>query len=281
MPGVYITIRDRSIQHPLSNPAGILVGTNTASPSSEPTPSIVTSGLKVYYDLSSSLSYPGSGANLFDLSGNDSDATISGLTFDSGYSGSLVFPGTPDPGNVAGIELTDGGTSGVNPWMDSNPTLTLSFWLKIDAVGKSHTIFGSGGDVAVTAGRLTFQAQSAGVTTGYFRVQKGAVSTTADFNADYTYNSDTPLNVVLTKTGFTYELYVNGELKGTVVDGTSTTYNTDYNILGTNWNPGASIGQRAVDKFKGNLYVFMAYDRVLTSSEILQNFNTHKSRFGL
>lgn len=60
-----------------------------------PTSNIVTSGLQVYLDASNSTSYPGSGATWFDLSGNSNHITLVGSpTFSTNNGGILQFNGT-------------------------------------------------------------------------------------------------------------------------------------------------------------------------------------------
>ena len=73
--------------------------TNTTTPTKTPTPTptpvtIVTTGLILNYDISNSLSYPGSGTTVTDLQGN-SNATLSGgPTYSSNNGGYLTFVGS-------------------------------------------------------------------------------------------------------------------------------------------------------------------------------------------
>lgn len=56
---------------------------------------VPTNGLLFYYDPGVISSYPGSGSILYDLSGNNRNATIgSGITYSSSSGGSFVLPGT-------------------------------------------------------------------------------------------------------------------------------------------------------------------------------------------
>ncbi len=278
----------------------VLAGSNisgkpfTAGPI--PPATLVTSGLMVKYDYSNPACYTGDAFNnIFDLSGNAINgrgaASISSqFYYDAAdYGGSFVFSPTSDPGNETGL-IQINNTMGIPPYTsapyyNTNPTFTLDFWLKPNTRNPPllgvYTIFGSSG--ASGAGRITIQA-IVPVTPGtaYFRVNKGAFGiNTADFQSFYTFTADSPINVTFTKTGFVYQLYVNGQFIATVTDGTSTTYNIGAHALGQNWNPGAPTGQKAVEKFQGSMYTFLAYNRVLTAAEILQNYNATKSRFGL
>ena len=247
-----------------------------------PPTGLVTDGLRIHHDYSNPSSWtPNAFNTINDLSGYNiwATATTTGSQFNfsgSDYNGSFVFNPTSDPGNAQSV--IDISNSVNAPYYTSNPTVTLDFWLKISPSG--ITIFGSNN--ATGAGRLTVQAVPTSATAGYFRVNKGAFGiNTADFSGSYTYSMDVPLNLTVTKTGFVYQLYVNGEFKASKTDGTSTTYNIGNHALGQNWNPGAPTGQKAVEKFRGSMYTFMAYNKVLSSAEILQNFNYRRARFGL
>jgi hypothetical protein len=259
-------------------------------------PPLVTSGLMLNYDYSNPACYTGDiFNNIFDLSGNVINGRCSGslssqFYYDAAdYGGSFVLSPTSDPGNETGFIQTNNGMGippyTAAPYYATNPTFTLDFWIKPNtrnpALSGGYTIFGSSG--VSTAGRITIQAivpTTPG--TAYFRVNKGAFGiNTADFQSFYTFTAGSPMNVTFTKTGFVYQLYVNGQFIATVTDGTSTTYNIGGHGLGQNWNPGAPTGQKAVEKFNGSMYTFLAYNRVLTAAEIQQNFNHRRSRFGL
>ena len=71
----------------------------------------------------------------------------------------------------------------------------------------------------------------------------------------------------------TLKTYVNGVLLATRVNTPSTNYGVStHKISGTNFGNGG---------IKGNVQIVRHYNRALTSSEILQNYNAQKGRFGL
>ena len=71
-------------------------------------------------------------------------------------------------------------------------------------------------------------------------------------------------------------LYVNGKKIWTAGGPAGATSGSTIEIGRANWPSGA--GTRF---YTGIISVVMAYNRVLTDSEILQNYNATKSRFGL
>jgi hypothetical protein len=69
-----------------------------------------------------------------------------------------------------------------------------------------------------------------------------------------------------------WNLYVNGALESTSSD--TTTYGGSDEILVGAFGTGANV-------FSGRISVAQVYNRVLSASEILKNYNAQKSRFGL
>jgi len=60
-------------------------------------PKIITSGCVLSLDAADKLSYKGSGTSWYDLSGNNTTATLTnGPTFNAANMGSIVFDGTDD-----------------------------------------------------------------------------------------------------------------------------------------------------------------------------------------
>jgi hypothetical protein len=85
------------------------------------------------------------------------------------------------------------------------------------------------------------------------------------------------------------EIYLNGVL--------SATANFDVATYAQWSSPGIYIGSNIIDIgksfntnsgqnwnldfFKGNMGVFKLYNRVLTSTEVLQNYNSYKNKYGI
>jgi hypothetical protein len=54
-----------------------------------------------------------------------------------------------------------------------------------------------------------------------------------------------------------------------------------FNSYTTNGGPCNVIGRFTTNHFNGKISVVQIYNRVLSSNEILLNFNSYKGRFGL
>jgi alpha-tubulin suppressor-like RCC1 family protein len=94
---------------------------------------------------------------------------------------------------------------------------------------------------------------------------------TTDFNVDNsTIQTGVVYNIVAVWNGNTMTLYRNNEVVGTYpVTGTLTRTPLDFTI------------SSPIEAFSGNIYNVMIYDSVLSSSDISQNFNALRSRFGI
>ena len=94
-----------------------------------------------------------------------------------------------------------------------------------------------------------------------------------DYTADvYTHNGWN--QIVVTKEGSTWKLYTNGELVYT--NGSSISFsNVTANMRIGSWNH--TTGR----ELNGKIGTIRAYHKTLTASEVLQNYNATKGRFGL
>ena len=80
------------------------------------------------------------------------------------------------------------------------------------------------------------------------------------------------INVCFTKSGVNVRGYENGVLKGNS-NFTDATIRTSSNPL--------YVGSGWAGNFDGRIPLVQIYNRALTASEILQNYNAQKYRFGL
>ena len=94
-----------------------------------------------------------------------------------------------------------------------------------------------------------------------------------------TYNNGNWYQVFFTRDGYTLRLYVNGlevENAGDTLSGSIV--NTQEVWIGlSDYTGGGSAGNY---QFNGNISEIMTYDRVLNPTEILQNYDATKTRFG-
>ena len=224
-------------------------------------PPIVTDGLVFAVDAANYESYPGSGATWKDLSGNGNDGTlINGPTFDSGNGGSIVFDGANDYVNF-------GNDSSLKP----TNSMTLIVWAKGQSTGPSVGLVGT---MSSTRGYLI------GCNTSYFyfyiaQSSSGLVSVTSPHTNTTT--SPFMLSGVFSASNF-LKVYKNeNELASNTNSIPSTQYTGNGKPLQIG-NRGDNLGTAYWD---GDVYSTLIYNRALSSTEVLQNYNALKGRFDL
>jgi len=225
-------------------------------------PKIVTDGLVFVVDAANKKSYPGSGTTWSDLVGSNNGTLTNGPTFDSGDGGSIVFDGVND--YVSGTGLPIGGGSGTSQ--------SFSVWFKADSF--TTPVFSNG---------LFFWNIYEGVGVmddGEVYIQTRGDNSTGDFSPIPTATINTWHNAAFNfNQGVSYEIWLDGISFGSVPTSDTSSAPNSSQI----W----SIGSRIVDGnvlegyLNGNIATVQAYNRALSASEVLQNYNALKGRFGL
>jgi len=212
---------------------------------------VVTDGLQVYLDAANARSYSGSGNSIYDLSGTGNTAAlVNGPTYNSSNLGSIVLDGTNDYINVNSL---------ANILSYTAYTKTAYFYVTTFATANNII---SGG----FSGQHAFWLQ---VSNRLYAGHNGAWTTvtgntTLSLNTWYfgavTYSNSTG-----------WKLYLNGREDGTSADTTTFTGNQEI-IIGA-YNTG--------NNFSGRISYVQIYNRALSATEILQNYNATKRRYGL
>lgn len=235
--------------------------------------SIVTDGLVFYVDAGNEDSYPGTGTTWSDLIGGN-DGTFepaAGPTYDSANGGSIVFDDTDDIVNCGSSNNITG---------DNLQTCTFGVWFKTTATGLSY--IASIKRQSTDSTLITLHVN----TTGTGQENNGHAGFMTRNNANSAHTSITDTNsgngwndgswhcLVGVVNGTTRTLYIDGVQKGTDTDGMqSVTGNTaDFTIGGF---ATGFTGQF----YGGNISNVTFYNKALTASEILQNYNALKNRF--
>jgi len=220
-------------------------------------PNVSESGLVLCLDAADKNSYPGTGTTWTDLSGNNNNATLTnGPTFNTSGIGNILLDGVDDYISVENNTI-------LNP---SN--VTVSIWVKRNGYQSSIGSFirrNYNDSYAIFA---TYNAD-----TSFFRIYDG---TTYPSSPTIVLPLNTWINIVGTYDGANIKIYKNGIFSGQTANTTSISYSSS--------NTQMTIGRD--DPFSGrymsaNYGTVMVYNRSLTDAEILQNYNSTKSRFGL
>jgi len=227
-------------------------------------PKTVTNGLVLCLDAADKNSYSGTGTSWNDLSGNNNNGTLTnGPSFDSANAGAIAFDGTDDY-----VSITNSST--VNP---NDGSFSIMAWVNSDPSNA-----GDGWDLWV--------AKRSNSNNGYYI---GALSATGmrfmlgnnvDSRTDtafigFTSNTWTMVTAILDRAANTQTIIRNNFDESTSTTPSGGTYSNTVNLnIGSDFNGGNY-------QVNGRIGMVRLYNRALTSSEVTQNYNATKSRFGL
>ena len=219
---------------------------------------IVQDGLVLNLDAGNKSSYPGSGTTWFDLTSNNNNGVLTnGPTFDSANGGSIVFDGVDDyvkPPAASLFQFTD---------------FTLASWVKTDVLNTRQFIVDTSNSVSngfgysyriKTDNKIRFWAYDA----RNFLDTITTVTNNIWYYIVVTYNNTTKLQ----------SIYINGVLD------ISNTHTRAFVV--SNLNPlRIASSQIFGASLNGNIATVRFYNRDLSSTEVLQNYNVQKSKYGL
>jgi hypothetical protein len=222
-------------------------------------PDLVQNGLVLALDAADKNSYRGTGTSWFDLSGNANSGSLkNGPTFSGANQGTFVFDGTDD-----NVQL--GNASTFLP----TSAITINCWAKTRVVQVYKKIF-----VTVTSGTQSVTGIFLSLGPATYNIYFGVITNNGSQYATSTTNPSTTLfsNFCGTYDGTNIKLYLNGTLLATQAQ-TGTIVNTGIGRI-SGYDNGGEI-------WDGNISTFSIYNRALSATEVLQNYNATKTRFGL
>ena len=222
-------------------------------------PDITQEGLVFVVDAANKKSYPGSGTTLKDLAGSNNGTLINGPTFDSGDGGSIDFDGTNDYFQAD----TNLGITGNSP-------RTFECWAYIESNTSKNIMGGCTPSNGKMFDTITWY------TNGYLRVvghyYGSGFDTLSSLPSRNTLNINQWNQIINLYDGSDVSIYTNGEF-------------SNSKSLTLNSGDGKVRFARGYyspyDYFGGRLSSMKVYNRALSSTEILQNYNALKGRFGL
>lgn len=232
------------------------------------TKGIVQTGLVVNLDAGASTSYSGSGTTWTDISGRvDTGTLTNGPTYSASNGGYITCDGTND-------YIMTNNTS-LNSQLSSSSDISFFLWIYPTSAGQILVELGEASISAVwhatfielsTAGAFSFSIWNGS------NLTNKVVSSNQSFNQWY--------YIGLTYSGTTLTAYLNGASIGTATLTRQTPWSaayqshyalcsTDSTNMGTQGYGGARIA------------TFTVYSRGLTATEVAQNFNAVRGRFGI
>jgi len=220
---------------------------------------IVTNGLVLALDAGNPRSYPGSGTTWNNLVGSNSGTLTNGPTFSTSGGGSIVFDGIDDAvvlGTPANINST---------------YCTVSVWIYPTDLSNTELHFQRSNTRANT---VRLRHRISGTSVYSFTITNNSNTLVELSTTSYTTVTNEWVMITGTYDGTTMKLYINDTFNNsTSLSGTIDT--TNYSSVTVGNNSGYSASH------EGNMAAITYYNRALSASEVLQNYNAIKPRFGL
>jgi hypothetical protein len=225
---------------------------------------IVTDGLVLCLDAADRNSYVSGSTTWRNVAGsNVSGSLINGPTFNTGSGGNIVFDGTNDYCIL---------NSSIIP---QTSNWTYSSFFSVSTLVTGSVLYSQ--YIAVPGnGRMIIRlSDDPG---NFYKLSlflgNGATYSSVNVNSTIIPTVNTTYNFTVSRNSQTYDLYINGIL--------NTTYTTSFTAsLLQNAPTLGGITENYQDFLNGRIYTTQIYNRALTATEVLQNYNAQKSRFGL
>jgi hypothetical protein len=216
---------------------------------------VITDGLIDYLDIINPSSYPGSGTTIYDLSRNNlSGSLVNGPTYDTTYGGNITCDGVNDYIQLTDVNVTSFTVSVVySPLAFDTNTATARYNSPFETdSGGIGSMF-----LRYNATNSSSSMVIANHNSGSFGQLQLAVTHSLNqvYDATITYNDTTKL----------VSAYFNG------VFNNSLTFTTNLKYTGVK-----QLGYT----FNCRIFNYRLYNRVLSTTEILQNYNAIKGRYG-
>lgn len=230
------------------------------------TPTISTDGLVFAVDAGNGQSYISGSTNTTNLVQAPTGSLINSTGFENTNRGTWVFDGTDDFINF-GTDYT--------PFIPTNNAMTVMGWFKSVESGTSQTIFAN----RPAGGGSHWGLLKDSNNELYFTIRDQAGSPFyKEITSDTTLSISTWYHGCVTWDGSNLNLYLNGISDATPVACTSFYHfiTTSYLTMGAGW---VSAAFNPTEEFNGNIALTKYYNKALTASEVLQNYNATKERF--
>jgi hypothetical protein len=217
--------------------------------------SIVRDGLVLHLDAANVKSYPGTGTIWSDLSGLGNNGTlVNGVGYSISNNGSMVFDGIDDY-----VSLGDNST--LNNSLNDSTNWTIAYWCN-----------------PLNNGRILDRGNLGADPTGSLELN------VTNIVRNNTSGGSSSLSTNITNTGWNFvsltrssSLLVSWYLNGTFSNSSQLT--ESYGGSGI-WK----IGRRSANLdaiYSGNVSAMFIYSRVLSATEITQNFESLRGRYGI
>ena len=226
-------------------------------------PDIVTDGLVFDMDFGSPKCYTGSGTSCTDLSINNFNGELINSPPYTSSTNNKFFSFNGATNNrlirIPNSTLLDTQTPSVEVWIKTNATNQNGFWFEKGTVNTQYSLFQESTSIQ------------------WRMVLNGSLSTFSNIAVNVGINTSSWFQVVGTFITGSRKLYVNGILKNS--DSATGTIATNNGGMSIGAYGGYSGGRSYY--YDGNIAIVRVYNKELLASEVLNNYNALKGRFGL
>jgi len=215
------------------------------------------SSLVLELDASDLNSYVSGSTTWYDLSGNGySGSLTNGPTFSSANAGILTFNG---------INQYITGSNNAN-FAFGTSNFTVEYWMYMNSITGSIFVDLRSNSATTGPGYSDYVQTGTNKFKLYWSNADRYISTGSLFTGSWYY-------VASTRQSTTVSVYFNGILDGTSTDNTNLTEN--------GFRLARNVNTSGTGYLSGSIANVQIYNRALSATEVLQNYNALKSRFGL
>ena len=230
-------------------------------------PNIVKDKLVSYLDAANTQSYPGSGTAWNDISGNGNNGTlINSPTFDSNNLGSFDFSASDDRVHL----FKPVGKA-------SNTSFSIDIWHKRGSQTDKYLYSETSDSGNNPFWGITSKTSSSNPTLRIF-ARRNSGQGEVNFQpsgAEYAIYDDLPHHLVVVYESNNLYFYHDGSSIGSTSWNKGSYTNLTRNTL-AGWRYGSSSSG---GNMSGNIYSVKTYQKALTATEVLQNYNALKGRY--
>lgn len=247
------------------------------APEPPPVPGIVTSGLVMHLDAGNAASYPGSGTAWTDLSGAGNNGTlINGPTYSAANGGQIVFDGVNDEASISASSSLTFGSAG---------NFTFDVWFKLNSTSFNYgVIYNFRHNIDVTWDNYFLRFGDTGFGD---KLQFGSTAISASTCFSFPETKSSCLNQWVSfchvRGSNQSSAYINGAARNFNSGANPSAYplSSYADSTGSSTAYSKRLGTDGGSFFPGSVAIARIYNRALSASEIAQNFNANKARFGL
>lgn len=225
-------------------------------------PNLVYNGLVLNLDAANSRSYPGSGTSWTSVaSGNDISTLVGSPTYSSLNNGFFTFNGSSSYAIIPNNTALDTQTPSVEVWIKTNSLSQNGFLFEKGTVNTQYSLFQNAGNSSI------YWRQYFSNLSSYNEL----IISTSNINTSNWYQ------IVGTFTSGRRRIYINGQQ--IAQDSQAGTIGTSVDGMSVGVYGGFSGGRSYY--YNGSISICRVYNKELSATEVLQNFNATKGRYGL